>query len=438
MADCQIITEKELNYIETLYLYANLEEFINPSEFPEVDGYASYILMLQFVHDNLLHQGQYLNEANGRSWYKFDNYRLGIMEYDKAKRSNQFNIEIQYYQHHMFDVRDDISLLELPFDGLHSQYHIKRIDVTKIAKHQEDYLSNKGFISTYKSIDRKGSGTKTETVYLGHRKNGNVLRMYNKTVELLTNTKEHPIDYSKIALFSSYFKDIENLYTYELELHRKVLKEKLNIDTLADIDKAKKVYNSIVGKVRIYDDNEHNRGLILQKNRERIEAHNITIYEEYKRETVKRYPPSLDYLKKSINKQISKYMKSMEIEETDYERAKIYNYVMADQLNSDNYEIIIEYVQTEESIEYEQMKQKHERLRDGNDELQSEAVKAFGAIKTRRKQEDIQLSSDDAYRAKKARRKSGDNELFEQKEWKFEEVSNKHGKDGIKSEAKQQ
>jgi hypothetical protein len=435
MADTAIITQKELNYIETLYLYANLNEFINPVDFPEIDGHGAYIIMMKWVHDNLLVHAELLSSTPTKIIYRLPNYRLLISEYDIAKKSNTFNVEIQYTQAHMFDVRDDITKLDLPFDGTHEQYHIKRIDVCKVAKHEEDYLSHKGFISTYKTIDRKGTGTKTETVYLGHRKNGNVLRMYNKTVELLTNTPKHPISYPKIALFSSYFGDIENLYTYELELHRKVLKANLGIDTLAQIDKAKIVYNAVVGKVRIYDDTEHNRKLIKQKKRERIEAHTITTYKEYKRETVEKYTPSLEYLKRNVNKQITNYMVSSKMPQTDQNRLKIYNYVMSDQMTDAGYDMVITYESTHLTDELSEMKEKHERIRDGNDELQSESNEAFGRIKSKDKQADGELYKRSP-KASESREENGNDECYEQRVWNFDTDQDESLKDGKESEAK--
>jgi len=425
MADTAIVPQKELNYVETLYLYANLNEFINPTEYPEIDGYGAYVIMMKFVHDNLLCHAELISSTKSRTIYKLPNYRLLISDYALAKRSNTFNVEIQYTQAHMFDVRDDITKLDLPFDGTHEQYHIKRIDLCKVAKHEEDYLSHKGFISTYKTIDRKGSGTKTETVYLGHRKNGNVLRMYNKTVELLTDTPKHPISYPKIALFSSYFGDIENLYTYELELHRKVLKANLGIETLAQIDKAKVVYNAVVGKVRIYDDNEHNRKLIKQKKRERIEAHTITTYREYKRETVEKYTPSLEYLKRSINKQITNYMVSSKIPQTDKNRLRIYNYIMADQMTDRGYDIVITYESTQLTDELNEMKENHERLRDGNYELQSEANEAFRRIEREDKQANGKLYST-ITKESESREENGNDERIKQRVWSFDEIQNEY------------
>ena len=151
MNDKRIITEKELNYIETLYLYCNIEDFLSDTEYNHPT--YNYWSMKKYIEDTMLHSAEYLNEAKGRSWYKFPNYRMGIMEYDTAKKANQFNCIIQYEHHHLFSLGKNLQGLDLPFDGTFSQYHIKRIDITKIAKHDEDYTTNYGYLSPYKRQD---------------------------------------------------------------------------------------------------------------------------------------------------------------------------------------------------------------------------------------------------------------------------------------------
>ena len=112
-----------------------------------------------------------------------------------------------------------------------------------------------------------------------------------------------------------------------------------------------------------------------------IEAHTITEYKEYKRETVEKYTPSLEYLKRSVNKQITNYIVSMKLPKTDEERMRIYNYIMADQMTTKGYDMVIEYIQTDDSYEYEKMEQKHERIRHGNpiaeNDIQQEAKNSF-------------------------------------------------------------
>ena len=291
MAINKIITEKTLNYIETLYLYANLQDFIESD-----DPIGSYAKALDLYFNKNLDSSKFLGTSHGRDWYQLPNYRIGIMEYDKAIIANQFNVEIQYTQTHMFDLEPNLKGLELPLGGEFKNYHIKRVDVSQIVKTPIDYLTNHNYISPYRAMDRFSKNGKTETVYLGHRKNGNVFRMYNKSIELQTDTKEHPINYKKIELFSRYFGDIENLYTFELELHRRYLKPSFNIDTLDDLDKVYKVHKEIVGKVRIYEDNDHNKALIDANHRDRIESLCFVEYEEFKRVDKKKYKPSQSYM----------------------------------------------------------------------------------------------------------------------------------------------
>jgi len=329
----KIITQNELNYIETLYLYANLEDFISykstalnhylgqnnqltnkkitQKDIDNLYGEEKYTYMLEYVHDTMLHEAEYLGEVKARSWYKFDNYRLGIMNYDTAKKSNQFNVEIQYYQHHMFSLGEKLKGLELPFGGTFEHYQIRRIDLTQIVKTPIDYLTNHGFISSFRKIHKEGTLSKVETIYLGHRKNGNLFRMYNKTIELLTDSKEHPIDHKKIELFSRYFGDIEDLYTFELELHRKYLKANYGIEKLSDLEKIYSVYGEIVGKIGIYEDNDFNRKLLKNNNRNRIEIVHFTEYKEFKRLNKKRYKPSKYYAIDKAVTAIERYEKSM-------------------------------------------------------------------------------------------------------------------------------
>ena len=107
MAINKIISEKQLNYIETLYLYARLEDFIDYTStaldhhigvcvtYRKVQGLyrqEKYGYMLDWFKDNLLHSGKFIGEAKGRSWYEFENYRLGIMPFETAYRAKQFNV----------------------------------------------------------------------------------------------------------------------------------------------------------------------------------------------------------------------------------------------------------------------------------------------------------------------------------------------------------
>ena len=374
MNDKKIITEKELNYIETLYLYCNIEDFVSDSE----DNHSTYNywIMKKWIEDTMLHAAKHIGTAKGREWYKFDNYRIGIMEYDTAKAANQFNCIIQYEQHHMFTLDHDLSSLDLPFGTDRTKYHIKRIDITKIAQHDENYTKNYGYISPYKTQDIVNG-----TIYLGNRKNGNVFRMYDKTKELLTDTKDHPIDYKKIELLSSYFGSIENLYTYELELHRSQLKGTLGIETLFDLSKVYAANKNIVGKIRFYRDNDRNRRLLRNRNNDRVSCRRLTDFVEYKRIAKKKYKPSFEYAVKQMIKAADGYLDRSELDPTNENYMKMINAFMSDRIDQDHKDMIITFEDTQLSDGMDKMRTKHKLMRDNqSNDLELQAKWAFQRV----------------------------------------------------------
>lgn len=390
----KIITEKELNYIETLYIYANLESFIATKytskdflmpditfdELQDIYAHDKYRLMLGYVHDTIISKAEFIGNTKGRNWYKMDNYRMGIMDYEKAKKSNQFNVEIQYNQKHLFNIEPNLKGLDLPFDGTLDQYHIKRIDVTQIVKSKKDYLSDFNFISPYRTMDRITKGLKTETVYLGHRKNGNVFRMYNKTVELKTDNKDHPIDFSKIDLLGNYFGDIENLYTFELELHRKYLKPTFGIDTLNDLSKVYRAYHEIVGKIRIYEDNDLNKKHIKLKHYERIEeAYKFTEYKEFKRlNSREKKGYSEKYLLEKTSKMFARYEDSKLAPMSTYEKISLIDKIVS--LIITEKDVSIELFDSVIEEDRKLFYKKVANIRDSDTLLRSDAYNAFKRV----------------------------------------------------------
>ncbi len=374
MAINKIITEKTLNYIETLYLYTNLEQFSHTLESSPND---KYVHVLTDIHDTLLCNAKYLGESKGRMWYKLPNYRLGIMDYEKAKKANQFNVEIQYEQSHMFSLDPMLKGLDLPFNGTLEQYNIKRIDVTQIAKTSQDYLTNHSYISPYRTEARISSNGRTETVYLGNRSSGNVFRMYNKTVELKTDNKEHPINYKKIEMFSKYFGDIENLYTFELELHRKYLKPTFGIDTLNDLEKVYKAYSDIVGKIRIYEDSDQNKKLVAGKHHDRIkELYIFTEYKELKRLNKKRYKPSEAYMVDKAVTAFNRYEDSLKEPLKEHQKLVIADKILS-AIFKEHDEVIIEFLDDEK----EEFANKIESLRNSQtDDLEIESRCVFRKV----------------------------------------------------------
>lgn len=365
MNDKKIIPQIERNYIETLYLYCNIEDF---AQLKEHHPSFAYFNMMSYINDVMLPKAKCLGDADGRTWYQFKNYRMGLMGYDKAKVANQFNCKIQYEQHHMWTLDKSLNGLDLPFSGSRSYYHIQRIDITKIAKLDMDYTSNHGYISPYNGM-RKEYGT----VYLGHRRNGNVFRIYNKTKELLDTE-----NYKKIEMLSQYFGDIENLYTFELELKRKHLKGSLGIETLSDLDKVYAASQNIISKIRFYRDNDHNKRLLKNDNRDRISCKVLSEFVEYERLPKKKYKPSFPYAVDSIVKTMDRYIESMELPKSNDEYMKFINEIISRRVNSNSGDMVITYEDTQENMSHNGMLRKWEAMRDGqSNDLEVEARRIF-------------------------------------------------------------
>ena len=383
MNDRKIITERELNYIETLYLNCNLQDFleiikINDYDInPDITPSAAYDLFMQHFSSYLEKHSKYLGSAQGREIWKFPNYRLCIMPYDRAKKANQFNCVIQYEQHYLFTLKKDLSDIVLPFSQDFGKYHIKRIDVTKIAKHKENYLYGYNYISPYRSKTIKQDTGKT--IYLGNRKNGNVFRMYEKTKELLTDNELHPYNPIKIELFSKYFGNIENLYTYELELTRSYLKDTLGIDTLLDLPKVYLAYSNIVGGIRFYKDSDRNKRLIKNNHRDRVPCKILTDFLDYPRLEKKRYKTSFNYMIDKFVSMSDIYIEKMGLEKNDAAYLNISNAFNARRINYTHKEMVIDFKDTVYSDEMAQMTTKHKDMRDNqSNELEIEAERLFG------------------------------------------------------------
>ena len=303
-----IIPKKEKNYIDTLYLYTNLELHYIDVDTDYGENYKFYLVRKAFYleYEKILKK---IADSEGYEWWSMPNYRIGFMEYDKAKALNRPNCVIQYEHSHLFGQDMDLSELELPFLDDKKLYKFKRIDITKTAQLKEDYTKLYGYMSPYRGDPlhpvRYGEGS--QTVYLGSRKNGNVFRMYNKTIELMQSNK-----YDKIKAYEEYFGSIDNLYTFEHELHRKYLTKELGIDTLDELPKVWQASQNIVSKIRIFKMNDTNIKLVKQKHSSRVKAYVLSPFVEYSRPVKKKYERSISALCKRIETQIQSYLECEE------------------------------------------------------------------------------------------------------------------------------
>jgi len=291
-------TKTEMNYVDTLYLYHNFGD------------YSEYTSTVSYFLEQMCSNADSLGMGGGYSWYKFENYRIGIMEYDQARKSNTYDCVIQYNSLYLMQL-DSIHDLHLPFGGSPSDYPVKRIDLTKIC--HDNYLEYE-VISNYKTKHIiEGAKGKVETVYLGKRSSGNVFRYYNKTLEL--NVKK---DYEKIELLSSVFGSIENLYTYELEMGRSFLRNRLDVDTLADYDKIVQAYHKIVGTIKFFVKNDKNIKNFKNNHYDDICTYQVAEFKEYAFKQQRKYKPSFDYLIDGIKKQVESFYKRSNAVKEDY------------------------------------------------------------------------------------------------------------------------
>lgn len=378
--DSVIIPQKEINYIDTLYLSCNLQDHYAWTEIDGVhlDEHYRYFYQRKTLENIYLRGVKLLGEANGYEWYQLPNYRLGLMDYAKAKRSNQPNCVIQYEHDHLFGKDQALTGLDLPFKSDRSLYMIKRIDITKTAKLDTDYTVNHGYISPYRTdpLNPKRYGEESLTVYLGSRKSGNLFRIYNKTMELM-QTKS----YDKIAKYSAIFGTIQDLYQFEHELHRKYLKEVLGIDTLAELDRVWTASQSITSRIRIFPITDYNRKQIESNNRKRIKAMTLTPFTEYDRPERKRYKRSYKAMVRRMKSELDAYLVSEEGRE--WESLAGYVGLVYDLLEDrlDGKDLTIWVNDSDRKRDMDKMRAKHEAMRDGQtNELELEAIARFGKL----------------------------------------------------------
>jgi len=369
MNDKRIIPQIERNYIDTLYLACNIQDF---GDTAKNHSTYNYYLMKEYLEKHYLEGSEYLGNSAGREWYKTDNFTLGLMEHDTAKKANQPNCVIQYEHSHIFPLDQNLTGIELPFSDDRSKYMIKRIDITKTMKIDTDYTIEHGYLSPFKGHPLRPN-RKENTVYLGSRRNGNVFRMYPKTIELL-DTK----NYQKIALYSQYFGDIENLYTFEHELHRSYLKETLGIDRFSQLERVWTASRNITSKIRIFKDTDQNRNLVKNRNYGRIKAMVLTDYVEYDRPIKKKYKRSYSAMIRRIKSEIDAYLDSGEKEDDlSFWVGLIYD--LTYDVTKDGKELQIWVKDSDRAAEMAKMRAKWQLARDNQtNELEKEAARFFG------------------------------------------------------------
>jgi len=243
---------KEISYIDTLELYYN---------FLSKQDYIESLKKLEPLGK--------LGEAGGYAWFRFPNYRLGvIIDYDRQKLtgSNYYDVIIQYENKYLYYLGLNLDGIELPFSKSKSDYIYRRVDFAKIVKSDIDYTYGFGYVSgNWRQHPFKYGRTGETTIYLGDRRKGHTLRIYNKSKEL----KEKK-DYEKATRLRKVFGDIENLYNFEYEFRRQYLRL-WQIHTLKQHKELIEFANYLLSNIYLIEDTPVNRKLVDSNNYDDID-----------------------------------------------------------------------------------------------------------------------------------------------------------------------
>jgi hypothetical protein len=281
-----------LSHVDTLYLYYK----------------CSHEVYKHALHFGGFDEAPMIGFSKGYDWYDFDIARIGVMDYDKALASNTYPIVIQYNATYLMTINvEDVHLFFLPEK---ERYIIKRIDYAytfNTASIDFDFI-NDICVSKYfrKSSLILGSDRKVETLYLGLRRTGKVFRLYNKSKEL-DDKKNH----EKQQILYHHFGTLDNLFVYEIELHRKYLRDRCGVNSLAELDKVADIVYTLFTSLQFCKDTKKNRDNIKNKHYDRVTFVTPFVrfmeFDTFEFLPVKQYKKSKDFLVTQIDAIIKQY-----------------------------------------------------------------------------------------------------------------------------------
>lgn len=296
-------------YIDTLYVYAEQKVFDAYHQTCS-DFWKWYVESGRFT---------YVGVASGYTWYQEHDTknRVGIMDFHKSLRANQPPFQIQYSSTYLIDrtlnihMKSEIDLDYYELDT-YSDITVKRVDFTHIKKMSDDYLISPLYISPYQKDVLFRGGGKIETLYLGKRTSGQIYRHYNKSLEL-----EEKKDYKKMNILSDIFGDLDNLYTFEIELHRKWLSTKLKDLNIINIDEMCKLAVKCFSLVTHVPDTDYNKFQMKNRHYDKLQGNFTTPLDglevlvvdigTFNKKEKRTSLPSFEYMAKKIDKMINDY-----------------------------------------------------------------------------------------------------------------------------------
>ena len=282
------MNKKGYFYIDTLYLYLDVSR----------ETYNNKLL-------DIVNKSKHLGVSNGYTYYKWGYIRIGIInDYENTIKANQYPFIIQFEHSYLFRNAPEIENISIPlFDDVDFYKKIKRIDLTYTVKNGLKLYDRLLYIP----ISKKSINYVSDTLYIGKRTAGEVLRVYNKSKELRESKNE-----AKIKEYREVFGNIDNLVTYELELHNKVIRMlkgfKFEYKYLKNF-----FFKRVKEIVYFVINNDDNRKRILNKNYKRltsklyIEPVNDDIEDIEYLKLIYLSTPTLEYAKRETDKLIRNY-----------------------------------------------------------------------------------------------------------------------------------
>lgn len=226
---------------------------------------------------NILADTPSLGSSAGKHWYDLGYCRIGHSDWDMCQTSKNYPFTIQYTFEYLYQtsIIDDVTNLKLPFDLDINKYLVKRLDlnVTMIKK---DNIMDMLFISKYfkKGNNYYDGAFNNETINLGLRRTGKTFRIYNKSKEL--NDKKNFI---KCDMIKDKFGTLDNLYSIEVEVHRKYIISRTDSDgSLAEWTDVIDIAKTMLGSVQYCKNTPANKKNILNKHYNRVKFNNMTDY----------------------------------------------------------------------------------------------------------------------------------------------------------------
>ena len=284
-----------ISVVDTLYLYSNI------------------VVAESFYHNYVKNdKANFLGTSSGRTWYEIDGNRVGICDETQAKKMNTYPFLIQYskencHNHNFPSYCSSVSS---------NSFSIQRLDYAIIFQ-SDSFKIERHFISPFRSFNYICSSDSIETVYMGKRRSGKVVRLYNKTIELSVKN-----DYKQMDLLSKSFDSLDNLYVLEIELHRKHIMDKFGDVKLGSISNLISYSSSVLSSIVFFPNTEENMKHYKNRNYSKfvdtfvldgLDCGYVTTEKEV------RSKPSLSYLCKRVNKIITSYINEMNISESsDY------------------------------------------------------------------------------------------------------------------------